>query len=214
MVKMTMEEPQFDYERRRFETSRRGRRTNRLERKIAQLVLAKLLSNKLIVDIPCGLGRFSDIIIQEGHRYVGMDLNFDHAHYSSKRREVNLPAVQASIFELPLASNSVDLIFSVRMFHHFEEDKVIQALKEISRVAPQSLITFYNRRTWRKLRKLWSWRLRQKRLTGQPIWREKTYSIQEIARLAKMAGLHIKEKIPSFGFFSTNQFLWLERDQC
>ena len=163
----------LDYEDRRFGRSRRGRRMNRFERKIAKEVLAKLPSNSLVVDVPCGLGRFSDIIVQHGHRYVGMDLNFFRARYAAERLEIDLPTIQASIFELPLASNSVDLIFSIRMFHHLQPEEIEQTFKEISRIAPQSLITFYNRRTWRIQRKRFSWRIRLRELRGGESWDER-----------------------------------------
>jgi SAM-dependent methyltransferase len=206
-----IENAQLDYENRRFGRSRRGRRMNRFERKIATLVLSKLPSSSLVIDVPCGLGRFSDIIIQQGHQYVGIDLNLGNARYTAKRLDISLPTIQASILELPLGDNSADFVFSIRMFHHFTPKQIERAFQEISRVAPQSLITFYNRRTWRIQRRRFSLRIRLREWRGGESWDEKTYSVHEIAHLAQKAGLRIKEKIPSSSLFTANQFLWLER---
>jgi SAM-dependent methyltransferase len=184
---------------------------NRLERKIAKFVLSKLPSNSVVIDVPCGLGRFSDIVIQQGHHCMGIDLNFGNVRYAAKRLNVSLPTIQASILELPLSDNSADFVFSVRLFHHFSPKEIERAFQEISRVAPQSLITFYNRRTWRVQRRRFSLRIRLREWRGGESWNEKTYSVREIAYLAQKAGLRIKEKIPSFSPFTTNQFLWLER---
>jgi len=184
---------------------------NQFERKIATLVLSKLPSNSFVIDVPCGLGRFSDIIIQRGHQYVGIDLNFGNARYTAKRLDISLPTIQASILELPLADNTADFVFSIRMFHHFTLKQIERAFQEISRVAPQSLITFYNRRTWRVQRRRFSLRIRLREWRGGESWDEKTYSIHEIARLAQKGGLRIKEKIPRSSLFTANQFLWLER---
>jgi SAM-dependent methyltransferase len=208
---VNIESAQLDYENRRFGRSRRGRRMNRFERKIAKLVLSKLPSNSVVIDVPCGLGRFSDIIIQQEHRYVGIDLNFGNVRYAAKRLNLSLPTIQASILELPLADNSADFVFCVRMFHHFSPKQIERAFQEISRVAPQSLMTFYNRRTWRIQRRRFSLRIRLREWRGGETWDEKTYSVHEIAHLAQKAGLRIKEKIPSSSLFTTNQFLWLER---
>ena len=209
---MNLEKGQLDYEYRRFERSGRGRWMNRFERKIAKLVLSKLPSNSVVIDVPCGLGRFSDIIIQQEHRYVGIDLNFGNVRYAAKRLNIiSLPTIQASILELPLANNSADFVFCVRMFHHFSTKQIERAFQEISRVAPQSLITFYNRRTWRIQRRRFSLRIRLREWRGGESWGEKTYSVHEIAHLAQKAGLRIKEKIPSFSLFTAYQFLWLER---
>ncbi len=208
-----IENPRFDYENRRFESSAKGRRKNQFERKVAKRILSRLPSNSLVVDVPCGLGRFSDLIVDQGHRYVGIDLNRAWAHYAAHRRNDFLPTVNASALELPLADNSAHFILCIRLFHHFQPEQIEQAFKEISRVAPQALVTFYNRRIWRTQRRRFSWRLRRKERQGGEPWYQKTYTIHEMASYARKAGLRIKETIPSFGFFSftTNHFLWLER---
>jgi SAM-dependent methyltransferase len=184
---------------------------NQFERKIVSFVLSKLRSNSTVIDVPCGLGRFGDIVMQQGHRYVGIDLNFGNVRHAAARLNTPSPMMQASILELPLADHSADFVFCVRIFHHFSSKQIERTFHEISRVAPQSLVTFYNRRTWRIQRRRFSPRIRFKEWRGGEPWDEKTYSVPEMARLAEKAGLRIKEKIPSSSFFTTNQFLWLER---
>ena len=200
----------LDYETRRFGRTPRGQRMNQRERAIAQGVLTRLPSNSLVVDVPCGLGRFSDIIIGQGHRYLGIDLDFASARRAAGRMSVPLPTLQASIFDLPLAKNAAGLVFSIRMFHHFFPDQIERALREMARVAPQCLVTFYNRRTWRIQRRRFSPRIRLKEWRGGEPWAGKSYSTDEMAALARKAGLRIKEKIPGH-LFSSNHFLWLER---
>lgn len=210
---LNMENSQYDYEIRRFGRSRRGGRMNRFEREVTKRILSQLPSNSLVADVPCGLGRFSDLIVEQGHRYLGLDINFAFAQYAATRLKKSLLTGQASILELPLADNSVDLILSIRIFHHFQPEQIEQALKEISRVAPRALITFYNRDTWRIQRRRFSWRLRRREWQGGEPWDKNTYRPRDMAELVEKAGLRIKERIPSNGFFSftTNHFLWLER---
>ena len=184
---------------------------NRFEREIVRFVLSKLRPNSMVIDVPCGLGRFGDIVMQLGHHYVGIDLNFGNVHHAANRLNRSLPMIQGSILELPLADNSADFVFCVRIFHHFSFKQIERTFQEVSRVAPQSLVTFYNRRTWRIQRRRFSPRIRFKEFRGGESWDEKTYSVPEIAMWAEKAGLRIKEKIPSSSFFTTNQFLWLER---
>ena len=183
---------------------------NRFEREIVRFVLLKLRPNSMVIDVPCGLGRFGDIVMQLGHRYVGIDLNFGNVHYAADRLNRSLPMIQGSILDLPLSDNSADFVLCVRIFHHFSSEQIERTFQEVSRVAPQSLVTFYNRRTWRIQRRRFSPRIRFKEWRGGESWDEKTYSVPEMARLAEKAGLRIKEKIPSSSFFTTNQFLWLE----
>jgi len=196
---------------RRFGRSPRGRRMNDFERKTTQFVLSRLRPDSRVVDVPCGTGRFTDIITGAGHRYVGVDLNLGNARHAAKRLNVPLMTVQASVLELPLADNCADFALCVRMFHHFSRDQIERALQEMSRIAPQCLVTFYNRRTWRVQKRRFSLRIRRKARYGGDAWDAKTYSVPEMAGLAQKAGLRIKQKVPSTSFFTTNQFLWLER---
>jgi SAM-dependent methyltransferase len=203
--------PSLDYESRRFGRTPRGRRMNRFKRCTVERVISRLPADRLILDVPCGLGRFKDIVLQHGHRYLGIDLDFSAAHRAAERVSGNFPALQGSILALPLLPDSADFILSVRMFHHFHFEEVGQALKELSRVAPQSPVTFYNRHTWRIQRRRFSLRIRRRTRRGGEAWDEKSYSVHEMADLARMAGLRIREKIPTLGPFTGNQFLWLER---
>jgi SAM-dependent methyltransferase len=184
---------------------------NEFERKTAQFVLSKLRPHSRVVDVPCGTGRFTDIITGQGHRCVGVDLNPGNARHAAKRLNVSLPTVQASLLDLPLADNCADFVLCVRMFHHFSRDQIERAFQEMSRIAPQCLVTFYNRRTWRVQKRRFSLRIRRKAQHGGDVWDAKTYSVPEMAALAQKAGLRIKQKIPTASFFTTNQFLWMER---
>lgn len=208
---MNAENERLYDEARRFGRSPRGRRMNEFERKTAQFVLSKLRPDSRVVDVPCGTGRFTDVIMRLGHRYVGVDLNLGNARFAAKRLKASLPTVQASLLELPLAGNCADFVLCVRMFHHFSRDQIERALQEMSRIAPQCLVTFYNRRTWRVQKRRFSLRVRRKARYGGDAWDAKTYSVHQMARLAQKAGLRIKQKVPSTSFFTTNQFLWLER---
>jgi cyclopropane fatty-acyl-phospholipid synthase-like methyltransferase len=204
---------QLDYETRRFGRSQRGHRMNQFERAIARQVLAKLPPRSRVVDIPSGLGRFMDIVVEQGHHYVGMDIDFDSVHYASKRLDTRWPVLQASILELPLVSDAADFVIAIRMFHHFQLGQIEVALKEISRVAPEALVTFYNRLSWRIQRRRFSPRIRRREWQGGESWHDRTYSLKEMEVTAGRAGLRVKERFHLPGFLTTNQFLWLERVQ-
>ena len=166
-----------------------------------------------MVDIPSGLGRFIDIVVEQGHSYVGMDIDFDNVRYASKRLDTRWPVIQASILQLPLVSDSADFVIAIRMFHHFQLDQIEVALKEISRVAPEALVTFYNRLSWRIQRRRFSPRIRRREWQGGESWHDRAYSLQEMEAMARRAGLRVKERFHLPGFLTTNQFLWLERVQ-
>lgn len=76
------------------------------------------LAGKVVVDIGCGTGRFSEIALEEGAEVVCVDMTraidvaksnlqqFERAHF-----------VQADIFALPLRSD-FDVVFSLGVLHH------------------------------------------------------------------------------------------------
>ena len=186
---------------------------NEFERAIVHQVVAKLSPRCRVVDIPSGLGRFMDIVVGQGHRYVGIDIDFNSVRYASKRLGTRWPVLQGSILELPLANHSADFVLAIRIFHHFQLDQIEVALKEISRVAPGALVTFYNRLSWRIQRRRFSPRIRLREWRGGESWHDKTYSLQEMEAAARSASLCVRERFHLPGFLTTNQFLWLERVQ-
>ena len=77
------------------------------------------LKGKLVLDVGCGMGRFSDVASRWGATVIGIDLTsaVDAAYANiGARDEVNL--VQADIFKLPFRDETFDVVFSIGVLHH------------------------------------------------------------------------------------------------
>lgn len=146
-----------DYERRRY----RGldqRLVDRRERRLLRRAFARLRAldsdvwagpnSPLILDAPCGYGRFSDLILGEGARLVSTDLARPMVERAlEKRNSVNhLGGASADLRGgLPFKPAAFDYVFSMRLFHHLHASEDRRAvLAEFARVASGGVImSFY-----------------------------------------------------------------------
>jgi len=99
------------------------------------------LAGKLVLDVGCGMGRFSDVASRWGATVVGIDLTsaVDAAYQNVGRRE-NVHLAQADIFALPFRDQTFDVIFSIGVLHHTPNtraafDQLPRLLKPGGRIA-------------------------------------------------------------------------------
>lgn len=163
----------------RFEKNSRGRKLWQRERRVVDRFLSTLRPGSTVLDVPSGMGRFTDLIDRNGHRAVSIDLLFEHVHYIANRQNrTSTSALQADIGRLPLADNSIDAALCIRLLHHLTPAQITTALAELHRVTCSALFTFYSRRTFKFMKK---------RLRGRPL-NGRYYSPLTIEQLCRDAG--------------------------
>lgn len=141
-----------DYERRRY----RGldqKVVHWREERILKKIFAILGDNRLagqppiILDAPCGYGRFSGFILERGFRLVASDLSLHMVGRAAER--VRVPGFLAGAVAdlkagLPFKPGVFFGIFSMRFFHHLHgEDDRRLILKEFARVSSGYVILSY-----------------------------------------------------------------------
>lgn len=77
------------------------------------------VDGKTVLDVGCGMGRFSEVVSRWGGRVVGVDLSeaVFAAHRNLADRE-NVTILQADAFRLPLRDGAFDVAFSIGVLHH------------------------------------------------------------------------------------------------
>lgn len=112
------------------------------------------LKGKLVLDVGCGMGRFSDVVSTWGATVVGIDLSraVDSAQRNIGERE-NVHIAQADIYELPFRKETFDFVFSIGVLHHTPNtkaafDKLPKLLRKSGKIAIW-VYTSYGAYRWR-----------------------------------------------------------------
>lgn len=85
------------------------------------------LRDQLLVDLGSGLGGYSLLFQQQGARVISLDLMADKV-----RLQGSYQAVSASAQAVPLAGDSIDIVFCASLIEHVPDPA--QALREIRRI--------------------------------------------------------------------------------
>jgi SAM-dependent methyltransferase len=94
-----------------------------------------------LLDLPCGAGRFTDLLRPRCSRLIQGDLA---GAMLAQRQNPQLWALQGSLNQLPFADDCVDLAFCFRVLHHFAGSELrVQVLSELARVSQKWILTSY-----------------------------------------------------------------------
>lgn len=148
------------------------------------------------LDIPCGTGRLSHLILKSGYRWIGTDISLEMMMESRKRMDGFKDSfwnIRLDAEAIPFKDNSIDCIFSIRFIYHIPVEIRYGMLKEMRRITKKWLIIDYNYLNRFKAGSL---------LRKRPAKRRAT--LQEISKELKENGFTIHKAIPVSRFFSDN----------
>ncbi len=96
-----------------------------------------------LIDLGCGSGHVGRDLVDAFARrggaltVLGCDLKLSHARLAKRRRSAAGDALR-----LPVATSSVDIVFSTLLLHHFSDGECRRILLESRRVARRAVIAF------------------------------------------------------------------------
>lgn len=104
--------------------------------KYLKKILPNDLKNKLILDLGCGDGRWSEYLSKlNAKKVLGIDISQDMVNLAIQRIKTkalnNIKIIKADIQNLPVPNNSIDLAFTTFSLMYFKNLKAV--IKEISR---------------------------------------------------------------------------------
>jgi len=189
-----------------YEEKRYRKLDQRVVDKREKWVLRKILASlrdeiELLLDVPCGFGRFFTIFNEMGIKFVGCDISTPFLS-SAKEKSGGNPVVLGNLLSLPFDKDSFDFVLSIRIFQHLEDREVVIAVKEIARVTRRwALLSFYEREFLHIL---------ERKLTKRRS-KIKMRSPKKINRIFQSSGLTLTKRVPIFSGFHAQHFFLLEK---
>ena len=127
-----------------FDGSLRQRR----ERRALEQLIALIPAQSLVLDLPCGTGRVTRLILQAGHAVLGGDSAPAMLAEAERQLQPDFPQARFQVMSAAatgLADRSVDAVVCNRLLHHFAEPDVrIGVLREFARVSRGPVIVSFS----------------------------------------------------------------------
>jgi ubiquinone/menaquinone biosynthesis C-methylase UbiE len=134
------------YEKTRFEGIY-GRFRNWNTKRVISKLLRLTGGKGMALDIPCGTGRLSHLILKSGYQWIGGDISSEMMMESRKRMggfEDSFWNIRLDAEAMAFKDNSIDCIFSIRFIYHIPVEIRYRMLQEMRRVTKKWLIIDYN----------------------------------------------------------------------
>ena len=116
---------------------RRGRRSTRRKWSAIRRTLGPELAGiGAVLDLPCGTGRFTELLLQGGRRVVSADRSLPMLRAARERTGAGTQSTVCCDAErLPFADRSFDLVLSIRFLFHVPRGLRADILREMARVS-------------------------------------------------------------------------------
>ena len=191
------------YDALRFTGPHQRRSTRRKWNAIRRTLGAELERARVVLDVPCGNGRFTPFLLAAGKRVVDADLSAPMLAAARERGGGRTSPVRCDAEHLPFADDAFDLVLSIRFLFHVPRARRPAVLRELARVSRNRVVVDvrhrYSLTTWTK-------RLRA-RLSSRAMPSPRA-SLREIADDLRAAGLLLEKRVWLAPLFSEKMLLF------
>lgn len=136
--------------------------SHRRDEQLARKALRLAGDPGLVLDLPCGAGRFWPLLAEKSNRLIiGADNSADMLRTACNSQPADIvqrvQPLQTSAFAIDLPDNAVDSIFCMRLMHHIgQAEHRVALLREFQRVTRDSVIVSLwvdgNFKAWKRRR--------------------------------------------------------------
>lgn len=186
---------------------------NRKEYRILKEIFGAIQGNISILDVPCGYGRFSDLLLEMSSNLTSIDISFPmvvatrrYAPFTNSQHHF----LVGDIKDLPLKDNSFDCVLTIRLFQHILNPSIrSQILKELHRVTKRMVIISFYR--YNILHNIERWiRCRTKKIKKEIIM----LPLNEFVSELNSAGFKVINLFPVMRYFHAHNIVLLQKLQA
>ncbi|HRQ39346.1 MAG TPA: class I SAM-dependent methyltransferase [Chloroflexota bacterium] len=205
------------YDARRF-SSWRGKIGHALDIRALKKVLVYLSNSPQttkLLDIPCGTGRITRFLLEEGYMVTGADMSREMMQVAENKvaQFKNFDGFyQEDAAKTSFANDSFDCIVSIRFIGHIPEPVRVQMLQEFARISPYAIIEYSIKTptvTWRR-------RIDHYLKTGLRLparWPWHISGRDELTKELNQGGLQIVNMWAKLPLFSDSYYVLVQRSQ-
>ncbi len=179
----------------------RGTVKQALHERTLRRALREVPKGGIVLDVPCGTGRFTNFLLKEGFRVIGADISPQMLAEARRKVEGSPDALlgfqTCEVERLPFPDKSIDCTLTVRFLHLVPKEVRPTVFKELKRVSKSHVVLCVNVDKY-ALKHVVK-RLRGK---GSPLW----MSQRELRKELEDAGLRVERIHSKMRFLST---LWI-----
>ena len=204
----------LDYEKKRYRGFDQKIVDWRERRVIKNLLKEAKGKAEKVLDLPCGYGRFSELLIEEATCLISGDRSFSMVkralhNREASNRDLGMGTVCDAVEGLPFKAGVFDGIFSLRFFHHLHTRSArIKVMKEFFRTSSDwVIISFYSLNPVHKLQR------RIRKASGKSRTDINMMSQKDFISEAEGAGLFVKKVSPLFKGLHSQHIALLEKTE-
>jgi ubiquinone/menaquinone biosynthesis C-methylase UbiE len=133
------------YDQIRFK-SLKGRLADKREKEIIAEFLSPLHPGSLVLDLACGTGRITELLLSEGYKVWGVDISKEMLKVAKEKlsrfgKTANFRQAEAE--RLPFVGKFFDSATCIKLLGHIPSETRVKILKEIKRVTKGPFIVAY-----------------------------------------------------------------------
>jgi len=148
----------------RFRADRTHRAADRAERGRIRALLDRIAPiDDWVLDLPCGAGRFHDLLESRSCPFVAADISRSMLELVRERPEPGRRGcVGASVLRPPFRDGAFDGALCIRLLHHFATERErVELLRALRRVVRRfAIVSFFDAHSLQALRRRWRSRFR------------------------------------------------------
>ncbi len=130
------------YNKKRFKDGLHGKSTRR-KWSLIQKALHGIEGIETVMDLPCGTGRFTQQILNQGWRLINSDISnamLSQARDLAENDPDLIGSLRADAEALPLADSSIDLVLCIRFLMHVPREVRPAIFREFARVTKRWVV--------------------------------------------------------------------------